>query len=323
MSMENPKISIIVPVYNTEKYLRRCLDSISAQTFTDWECICVDDGSPDDSGSILDEYAEKDGRFVIIHKENGGVSSARNAGLDIARGEWIAFCDSDDWVEKDWPEEQYTYTTGDDYDAVVCGLYGKGKPCCKVLKRKSAKKMIFIKNGFGGFSFLRLIKRRNVGDLRFDISISYLEDCDFFYRVFDNCNKILWTNKPLYHYERNNESVTNQTGLTPQARSGISGLERIINKENDRDLKNLVKTVRLAFYSDIFISYVFSYQIKLDGFEEVLVIIKENIFAILFSIGVIRMRRKILLILLLLNTNFEKNCFLQLWKRWKKNGAHI
>lgn len=290
MSMENPKISIIVPVYNTEKYLRRCLDSISAQTFTDWECICVDDGSPDDSGSILDEYAEKDGRFVIIHKENGGVSSARNAGLDIARGEWIAFCDSDDWVEKDWPEEQYTYTTGDDYDAVVCGLYGKGKPCCKVLKRKSAKKMIFIKNGFGGFSSLR---------------------------------KILWTNKPLYHYERNNESVTNQTGLTPQARSGISGLERIINKENDRDLKNLVKTVRLAFYSDIFISYVFSYQIKLDGFEEVLVIIKENIFAILFSIGVIRMRRKILLILLFLNTNFEKNCFLQLWKRWKKNGAHI
>lgn len=96
-----PKISIIVPVYNVEKYLRCCLDSIVAQTFTDWECICVDDGSPDNSGKILDEYAAKDNRFVIIHKENGGVSSARNVGLDIARGEWISFVDSDDILVQD------------------------------------------------------------------------------------------------------------------------------------------------------------------------------------------------------------------------------
>lgn len=99
--MNNPKISIIVPVYNVEKYLRRCLDSIVTQTFTDWECICVDDGSPDNSGEILDEYAVKDKLFVIIHKENGGVSSARNAGFDTARGEWISFVDSDDWIERD------------------------------------------------------------------------------------------------------------------------------------------------------------------------------------------------------------------------------
>ena len=95
-------ISIIVPVYNVEKYLRRCLDSILAQTFTDFECICIDDGSSDGSGKILDEYAEKDFRFVVIHKDNGGVSSARNAGLDVARGEWLAFVDSDDWVEKNF-----------------------------------------------------------------------------------------------------------------------------------------------------------------------------------------------------------------------------
>ena len=94
-----PKISVIVPVYNTEKYLHRCVDSILAQTFTDFELLLIDDGSTDGSGAICDEYAQKDSRVRVFHKENGGVSSARNLGLDNARGEWISFVDSDDWIE--------------------------------------------------------------------------------------------------------------------------------------------------------------------------------------------------------------------------------
>lgn len=94
--MEVPQISIIVPVYNVEDYLRQCLDSIIAQTFTDWECILVDDGSKDKSGSICDEYAQKDNRFKVIHKLNGGVSSARNLGIEEAKGKWLYFCDADD-----------------------------------------------------------------------------------------------------------------------------------------------------------------------------------------------------------------------------------
>ena len=97
-----PKISIIVPVYQVEKYLRRCLDSIVAQTFTDWECILVDDGSPDNSGKICDEYAEIDNRFRVFHQENAGVSAARNKGLDVAKGEWITFVDSNDYIEEDY-----------------------------------------------------------------------------------------------------------------------------------------------------------------------------------------------------------------------------
>ena len=95
----NPAISVIVPVYNTEKYLRRCIDSILSQTFTDFELLLINDGSTDSSGEICDQYAAKDERVRVFHKENGGVSSARNVGLDEARGEWIAFVDSDDWVE--------------------------------------------------------------------------------------------------------------------------------------------------------------------------------------------------------------------------------
>ena len=94
-----PKISVIVPVYNTEEYLSRCIDSILSQTFTDFELILINDGSTDNSGRICDEYVLLDKRVTVIHKENGGVSSARNKGLNISKGEFITFIDSDDWIE--------------------------------------------------------------------------------------------------------------------------------------------------------------------------------------------------------------------------------
>lgn len=107
-----PKISVIVPVYKAEEYLPRCVDSILSQSFTDFELILVDDGSPDNCGKICDEYAQKDSRVRVFHKPNGGVSSARNLGLDNAKGEWITFIDSDDYIEqgffsipKDTPED--------------------------------------------------------------------------------------------------------------------------------------------------------------------------------------------------------------------------
>lgn len=96
-----PKISIIVPCYNVEKYLKKCLDSLVNQTYQDIEIIMVDDGSPDRSGIICDEYAAKDDRIKVIHKLNGGVGAARNDGLKIASGDWVIFCDSDDWLEAD------------------------------------------------------------------------------------------------------------------------------------------------------------------------------------------------------------------------------
>ncbi len=102
-----PKISIVVPVYKVELYLRRCVDSILAQTFTDFELILVDDGSPDKSGAICDEYAQKDTRVRVIHKKNGGVSSARNAGIDEARSEWLCFVDSDDAVDIDYLDKMH------------------------------------------------------------------------------------------------------------------------------------------------------------------------------------------------------------------------
>ena len=117
--MAVPFISIIVPVYKAEQTLSRCLDSILVQTFTDFELLLIDDGSPDASGVICDEYALKDSRIRVFHKENGGVGSARNLGLDNARGEWICFVDSDDWIKECFLSEFCTNIDG--VDLVISG----------------------------------------------------------------------------------------------------------------------------------------------------------------------------------------------------------
>lgn len=126
----SPKISVIVPVYKVEKYLRACIDSILAQTFTDFELILIDDGSPDNCGAICDEYAEKDARIRVFHKENGGVSSARNLGIERSRGEWIAFVDSDDWVESDKFSKFCEQIAGvnEQIDLIIGTMVGKKSP---------------------------------------------------------------------------------------------------------------------------------------------------------------------------------------------------
>ena len=115
-----PKVSVTIPVYNVEKYLRECLDSVCAQTFTDWECICVDDGSTDSSPSILDEYAAKDKRFTIIKREHSNAGACRNAGLDIAKGEYLSFLDADDVFASRMLENMLRIAEEYGPDIVVC-----------------------------------------------------------------------------------------------------------------------------------------------------------------------------------------------------------
>ncbi len=119
----NPAVSVIVPVYKAEKYLRKCVDSLLAQTFRDFEVLLVDDGSPDRSGVICDEYARQDRRVRVFHKANGGVSSARQCGLDNARGEYTIHADPDDWVEPNMLEELYRKAKDENADMVICDYY--------------------------------------------------------------------------------------------------------------------------------------------------------------------------------------------------------
>ena len=121
--MSNPKISVIIPVYNAEKYLERCVDSILAQTFTDFELLLIDDGSKDKSGEICDEYAKKDNRVKVFHKENGGVSSARQFGVEKAIGKYSIHVDCDDLVSEQMLEEMYRTAEKDGYDIVIANYF--------------------------------------------------------------------------------------------------------------------------------------------------------------------------------------------------------
>jgi glycosyltransferase involved in cell wall biosynthesis len=126
--MNSPEVSIIVCIYNAEKYLSRCIDSIIAQTFTHFECILIDDGSTDNSLSICERYRQSDDRIIVIHQENSGVSAARNKGIEVARGKYIFFVDSDDYIQQNMYEKLVAAINDSDTDAVCCGYTENKKP---------------------------------------------------------------------------------------------------------------------------------------------------------------------------------------------------
>ena len=210
-----PLISIIVPIYNVEQYLRQCLDSIIVQTFEDWECILVDDGSQDNSGSICDEYANMDLRFHVIHKKNGGVSSARNIGLKEVKGEWVYFVDSDDTLYSD-ALSTFTMMIEDSVDAIMAGytvsqeyydkIILKQIPLVYSVKSVSEALIEMYKPTdftYQGYLWCKLFKKTIITDhsLIFNESIYFNEDRLFIVEYLCKCeNRIAYTTKPVYGY---------------------------------------------------------------------------------------------------------------------------
>ncbi len=212
--MENPKISIIVPVYNVEQYLPRCIDSILAQTFSDFEVLLVDDGSRDRSGTICDEYAAKDYRVRVFHKPNGGVSSARNVGLENAKGKWIGFIDSDDII----PTDGFDTLVGlasTDVDMVMAGyrkidengmlVEGPTRIVSKTVTWEQALTEMFKPTDYDyqGYCFSKLYRTSVVRDnaMTFNQNIKFNEDrlfvVDFICR---SKRPVAYTTKPVYTY---------------------------------------------------------------------------------------------------------------------------
>jgi glycosyltransferase involved in cell wall biosynthesis len=225
MASQNPLISVIVPIYRVERYLHRCVDSILAQTYTNLEIILVDDGSPDRSGDICDEYAAKDSRIKVVHQNNGGLSAARNAGLDICKGEYITFVDSDDFIEYDMISQLLNGIA--DADLCRCGMIrhdshgmvsGTTKPDyeislsgLEVLRQhyngENGRKQISAVSAWG-----QLCKRSLFEDLRFKKGLIF-EDIHLMPYLLVQCGHIKYLPYAGYHYMSNAGSIT--TNVAP------------------------------------------------------------------------------------------------------------
>lgn len=206
----NPVISIIVPIYKAEQCLPRCIDSILAQTFTDFELLLIDDGSPDNSGRICDEYARKDARISVFHKENSGASSARNMGLSNAKGKYICFADADDYADKSWLS---IYLSDEEIaDLTIQSFYECDDSGMKMLKNE--KEGIYSLTDFEeilldleekGFGYLwcKMFKSEIIKDnnLLFNTKFRLCEDLEFIYRYLQYVTSIRIKSEGAYHYQ--------------------------------------------------------------------------------------------------------------------------
>ena len=212
-------ISVIVPVYNVQPYLVQCVESIRTQTFCDLEIILVDDGSSDECPRLCDEYAAKDARIKVIHKSNGGLSDARNAGVKIAVGEWIYFADSDDWLESDAIEKLYGFAITNDCNVVQGNMYYVysdhmlyRKVCrrerkANVLSRDEAMRELIINDRVKNFAWGKLYKAELIKDLEFPVGW-FFEDCFWQHRVVDRVCKYGIIDVPLYYYRQREDSIS-------------------------------------------------------------------------------------------------------------------
>ena len=217
MEKKNYQISIVVPVYKVEPYIHRCLDSILAQTFKDFELILVDDGSPDNCGAICDEYAEKDSRFHVIHKKNGGLSDARNAGLDWvfsnSKSEWITFLDSDDWIHPKYLELLINAVKDSGSCISICGFINTTGEEQKDNEKSSSYELVDTETFFcehtlnAVIAWGKLYDKELFSDIRYPVGKLH-EDEFTTYRLLFKTEKCAFVDRPLYYYYYNADSIT-------------------------------------------------------------------------------------------------------------------
>lgn len=286
------KISVIIPVYNVEKYLNRCVDSVLNQTYQNLEVVLVDDGSTDNSSAICDEYAKSDGRVIVIHKKNGGQSSARNAALDHPlSGDYITFVDSDDWINKDYYrhcihiQEQYMADVVQvDYSFATGTRISKSCPPKEVIGLYAGKEILqyymISTTATGSYSVCRcLFKSSLIGRDRFrDGQIN--EDIDWKYKVLSKAKRMAVSNQVMYYYYQSGNSTTSG-GLKQrdfQLREAAELLAKMTSKETYGSIAFLgkVKQARTAFSLLSKIAYFGVAEPTIEKKETVNKLIKEH-----------------------------------------------
>lgn len=247
----NEKISIIIPIYNVEKYIEKCLESIKEQTYKNLEIILINDGSTDESEKICKEIIKNDERFILISTANYGVSHARNIGLNRVTGNYVIFIDSDDWIEKNMIEELYNKIQEANYDMAICDYYiNDGENQIEhnelsndkiITKKEIMYEHLYASNLFGGYLWNKLIRKCIINKIIFDERIKIEEDVVFLGNIFENTHKIVYVpQKKLYHYRKRQGSAIN-FNYSKKDLTKLLALEEILKIKNKYNLKSLGK----------------------------------------------------------------------------------
>lgn len=266
--MKNDLISIVVPIFNMEKYLKKCIESIINQTYTNLEIILVNDGSTDKSANICDEYKKIDKRIKVIHKENGGLSDARNNGIKIAKGKYIGFVDSDDWIDLNMYENMYNEMINSNADIVICGRvieYGDGKSTKWYnkgrLEMNNIEALISL-NSFCCFDMAawdKLYKTKLFDDIAYPYG-KKCEDSYTTYKLFDKCKKIIYLPECYYHYYQREGSISNNTKVNMDYIYGSYEQLKYIEKKHPEIL--YVAKANYAFSNNAMYHYMLEKNIK-------------------------------------------------------------
>lgn len=300
-----PKISIIVPVYQVEKYLERCVDSIRNQTFQDFECILVDDGSTDRSGAMCDQYAQQEQNFSAIHKKNGGLSSARNAALEIVSGEYICFLDSDDLLHPQTLELMHNAIERTGADLVTTSLQEFSGDTVKMnpidqVQIDTIGQDVFINHllpeNFGRISVTacgKLYRRSIFKSLRFPEGKIY-EDLHIFLDMLLSCNNIAILDTSLYYYYENPTSITRSNYLAHDRFGEFQVREGYIGFFQNRDLKEQMQYALndyLTFFMRNYFAVMLRYPQRIKKLKPHIAAFQKHLGDILQNPYVCRMRK--------------------------------
>ncbi len=256
-------ISIIVPVYNTSAYLRRCLDSLLNQTYHNIEIIVINDGSTDSSAELCNRYAESHpGKIFLLHTENKGLSAARNLGLSIAKGDYVGFVDSDDWCEPEMFQRLYDITDKQHADMGSCAVledFGDTKienniyKCTYSNDCATMLQELLVNPNVYGYAWNKLFRRSSIGTLRFDEKLMSCEDFDFCVNFALNIRKAVHSEAKLYHYRQHSASMTGIMAYSSRKLSVIDVYERIlpIYAQHAPHLLSIVRKNLLKIYINV------------------------------------------------------------------------
>lgn len=272
-------ISIIVPVYNAEKFIIKCLDSIKNQTYKNIEVILVNDGSADKSGKICDDYCKIDSRFKVIHKENEGVSSARNIGLNLMSGDYVCFIDPDDWIEVDMIESLYKLTQKYDSEIATCGYYKEENrkiinkiedPNILTYSNHEALNKILNQDGFKGFLWNKIFSSKLIkGKIIFDEDIHFCEDLLFVCQCMINTTKVVYDTKPYYHYIIHDNNVC-KSNYSIKKTTSLDAIEKIIEllEGQDNVQVNKFKNYYINMNISLLMNYIKENQLDKDTYNK-------------------------------------------------------